>query len=116
MINRTKDTKTKDSTETEWFSAQIPNVTFNDIAGMEDVKLAVKRKVIYPKLHPDYYERFNKKVGGGILMYGLPGTGKTMMAKAIAAEVGATFFEVKCSDVVSKWFGESEKNIRNYWY
>lgn len=111
--NKQKGTKTKDSTETQWFSAQIPNVHFSDIAGMEEVKLAVKRRIIYPHQHPEYYEKFKKKVGGGILMYGLPGTGKTTMAKAIAAEVGATFFEVKCSDIVSKWFGEAEKNIRN---
>ena len=111
--NKIKGTRNTDSTETQWLSAKVPNVHFSDIAGMEEVKLAVKRRIIYPRQHPEYYEKFKKKVGGGILMYGLPGTGKTMMAKAIAAEVGATFFEVKCSDIVSKWFGEAEKNIRN---
>lgn len=110
-----KDEKKRDSdgSETEWLSAEIPDVRFSDVAGLDEVKLAVRQRIIYPRMHPELYRRFDKKIGGGILMYGLPGTGKTMIAKAIAAEVGAKFYSVRCSDIVSKWFGEAEKNIRN---
>lgn len=105
--------RTQESTETQWVSAEIPDVTFADIAGLDDVKLAIRQRIINPRLHPDFYQAFDKKAGGGVLMYGLPGTGKTMIAKAIAAEVGCKFYSVRCSDIVSKWFGEAERNIKN---
>ena len=108
-----KSAKTAESTETQWVSAELPDVTFADIAGLDDVKLAIKQRIINPRLHPDFYKAFDKKAGGGVLMYGLPGTGKTMIAKAIAAEVGCKFYSVRCSDIVSKWFGEAERNIKN---
>jgi SpoVK/Ycf46/Vps4 family AAA+-type ATPase len=94
-------------------SSEIPKTTFEDIAGLEDVKEAVKYKVIYPRKHPELYETFKKRTGGGILLYGLPGTGKTLIAEAIAHETNATFFPIKCSDLGSKWFGETEQNIRD---
>ena len=65
-----------------------------------------------PFLHPEIYEKFGKKVGGGILLYGLPGTGKTMFAEAAANEIDALFIPIKCSDVKSKWYGESEKKVK----
>jgi len=92
--------------------AKVPNVSFDEIAGLENVKKAVKYKAIYPYLHRELYRTLHKKVGGGVLLYGLPGTGKTMVAKAIAHETGAAFYPVRGSDFSSKWFGESEKNIR----
>ncbi len=94
-------------------SSEVPKTTFDDIAGLEDVKEAVMYKVIYPRKHPDLYNTFKKRTGGGILLYGLPGTGKTLIAEAIAHETNATFFPVKCSDLGSKWFGETEQNIRD---
>lgn len=100
-----------EDTLTMWKSATIPDIHFSDIAGLEDVKKAVNIRMINPFLHPDKYKAFSKKSGGGVLLFGPPGTGKTMIAKAIACEVGAKFYAVKCSDVVSKWVGESEKNI-----
>ncbi|MBQ9791500.1 MAG: ATP-binding protein [Clostridia bacterium] len=95
----------------EWQSAEIPNVHFDDIVGLEDVKKAIRVRMIYPIKHPEIYELYNKTSGGGLLMYGPPGTGKTMIAKAIACEVGAKFYAIKGSDLRSKWVGESEKNI-----
>lgn len=95
----------------EFAAAQIPNVRFSDIAGLEDVKEAIKIRMIYPLKHPEIYSAYNKKMGGGVLLYGPPGTGKTMIAKAIACEVGATFYAVKGSDIISKYVGESEQNI-----
>ena len=95
----------------KWKSAEIPNIHFSDVAGLEDVKKAIKIRMINPYLYPDKYKLYNKKTGGGVLLYGPPGTGKTMIAKAIACEAQAKFYSVKGSDIVSKWVGESEKNI-----
>ena len=92
-------------------AASIPDIHFSDIAGLEDVKKAITLRMINPIKYPDKYELYNKKTGGGVLLYGPPGTGKTMIAKAIACEVGATFYAIKGSDIVSKWVGESEQNI-----
>ena len=96
-----------------WAAAQIPDVHFSDIAGLEDVKKAITTRMINPLKYPDKYAAYGKKTGGGVLLYGPPGTGKTMIAKAIACEVGATFYAIKGSDIVSKWVGESEKNINS---
>ena len=86
---------------------------FEDIAGLEEAKKAFREKVIMPFLHPEIYEKFGKKAGGGILLYGLPGTGKTMFAEAAANEIDALFIPIKCSDVKSKWYGESEKKVKD---
>lgn len=92
-------------------AAAIPDITFDDVMGLDEAKEAIRIKMIYPMSHADVYAALGKKSGGGILLYGPPGTGKTMLAKAAAHEAGATFYAVKCSDIVSKWVGESEKNI-----
>ena len=103
----------EDGEAKEWAAAEIPNVRFSDIAGLDDVKKAITTRMINPLKYPDKYAAYGKKTGGGVLLYGPPGTGKTMIAKAIACEVGATFYAVKGSDIVSKWVGESEKNINS---
>lgn len=103
--------KDEDDDLKKWQSAKIPDVRFSDIAGLEEVKRAITTKMINPLKFPDKYAAYGKKTGGGVLLYGPPGTGKTMVAKAIACEVGAKFYAVKGSDVVSKWVGDSEKNI-----
>lgn len=111
-----KGTETSDKeeeTKKQWETAEIPNVSFDDIAGLDDVKKAITLRMIYPLKYPDKYKTFNKKTGGGVLLYGPPGTGKTMIAKAIAYEVNAKFYTVKCSDIISKWVGDSEKNINS---
>ncbi len=94
-----------------WTEAEIPNVHFSDIAGLDDVKQTIYTRMINPIKYPEKYAAYGKKTGGGVLLYGPPGTGKTMIAKAIACEVGAKFYTVKGSDIMSKWVGESEKNI-----
>ena len=93
-------------------SSELPDVTFSDVVGLEEVKAEIYDKVIYPKTYHELYERFNKKLGGGILLYGPPGNGKTMIAKAVAKETGSTFFPIKFSDLGSKWFGETEGKIK----
>ncbi len=97
----------------KWQTAQIPNITFADVAGLDEVKKSITIRMINPVKYPDKYKMYGKKSGGGVLLYGPPGTGKTMIAKAIANEVGAKFYAVKGSDIVSKWVGESEKNINS---
>lgn len=100
-----KDSKNK-------ISSKAKKIKFDDIAGLDEVKKTFKEKVIMPFEHPELFEKFGKKAGGGILLYGLPGTGKTMFAEAAANEVDAFFIPVKCSDIKSKWYGESEKNVK----
>ena len=94
-----------------WEGAKIPNVTFKDVAGLDDVKKTIMTRIINPRKYPEKYAEYGKKVGGAVLLYGPPGTGKTFIAKAIAGEVGATFYAIKGSDIMSKYVGESEKNI-----
>ncbi len=98
--------------ETDRRENRPPDTRFADVAGLDEVKEAVYNRVILPHRYPDVYKRFDKKPGGGVLLYGPPGTGKTMIARATAGEAGAAFFPISCSDILSKWFGEAEKNVR----
>ena len=91
----------------------IPDISFDDVIGLEEVKRYIKMNVIKPFENPEIYKIFKKEAGGGALLYGPPGTGKTMIAKAIANEVGAVFYSIKASDIMSKWVGESEQNVKN---
>lgn len=110
-----KDEKSESEDEDikKWQAAKVPDIKFTDVAGLEDVKKAITIRMINPIKYPDKYKMYGKKSGGGVLLYGPPGTGKTMIAKAIANEVGAKFYAVKGSDIVSKWVGDSEKNINS---
>ncbi len=89
-----------------------PKVRFADIAGLEQVKESIKEAVVYPFLYPEEYRYFGVSAGGGILLYGPPGCGKTMLAAAAAAECDAAFINLKISDIKDKYVGESEKNLR----
>ena len=93
-------------------SANKKGISFDDIVGLETAKTAFKEKVIMPMKHKELYEKFGKRVGGGILLYGLPGTGKTMFAEAVSNELDVLFIPVKCSDIKSKWYGESEQKVK----
>ncbi|MBT3407313.1 ATP-binding protein [Candidatus Woesearchaeota archaeon] len=85
--------------------------TFDDIGGLEELKDEIKLKIIEPLLHPEVFSAYGKKIGGGILMYGPPGCGKSLIAEATAGEANAHFIHVKPSDLKSKYVGETEKNI-----
>jgi len=89
-----------------------PELTFADVGGMEAVKEEIGIKILYPLKHPEMYEVYGKQVGGGILMYGPPGCGKTYLARATAGEIGAGFLSVGISDVLDMWSGQSERNLR----
>ena len=101
----------KDDDDKAFEVTERPDVTFDDIAGLDDVKEEIRLKVILPVLHPEKAEHYRIRKGGGVLLYGPPGTGKTLMARAIAGEIDAAFFVVKPSEVLSKWVGEAEKNV-----
>ena len=88
-----------------------PKTTFKDIGGLEELKDEIRFKIIEPFKNPEIFRHFGKKIGGGILMYGPPGCGKSLIAEAAANEAEASFFHVKASDLKSKWVGETEKNI-----
>jgi len=88
-----------------------PNVTFADVAGLDQVKEQIRLKIIYPLQHPDKARKYGVRSGGGVLLYGPPGTGKTHIARAIANEVNATFVVINPSTLLSQWFGVFEKKI-----
>lgn len=92
---------------------QKPSVKFADVGGMEEVKKEIELKIIKPFQHPELYKAYGKKVGGGILLYGPPGCGKTHIARATAGEVNANFLSIGINDVLDMWIGNSEKNLHN---
>jgi len=93
---------------------EIPRVTWHDIGGLADVKRALRETVELPLTHPQAFQRLGIKAPKGVLLYGPPGTGKTMLAKAVANEAQANFMLAKGSDLLSKWYGESEQRIREF--
>jgi transitional endoplasmic reticulum ATPase len=97
--------------ESKFTAAEKPGISFDDIAGLNDVKEEIYARVIYPLKFPDKAKKYGMLPGGGILLFGPPGTGKTMIARAIAHEVNAPFYTVKPSEIMSKWVGEAEQNI-----
>ncbi len=98
--------------ENPWKAEPVPSTTFDDVVGMEDVKRIIRRKVIGQIKNPELYETYGLKGGTSVLLFGLPGTGKTTIARAIAHEIAAPMYVVKVSDILNKWVGESEKRVR----
>ncbi len=88
-----------------------PNMTFNDVAGMAKMKEEIREAVVYPMRNPDLARKYGKLGGGGILMYGPPGCGKTFIVKAAAGECKAGFINAKLSDLLDMYVGNTEKNI-----
>ena len=105
--------KNPDDTLTTFAPVEDTGVSMDDVAGLKEAKEEIIQKVVEPNKHPEIFSRFKKAKGGGILLYGVPGTGKTMLAQAIAHEIDAKFFSIRCSDILSKWVGDAEQNIRN---
>ena len=91
---------------------EIPDVKWTDIGGLEDVKLELQEAIEWPLRYPDLYKAINHTLTKGILLHGPSGTGKTLLAKAVATESETNFISVKGPELISKWVGESERGIR----
>lgn len=90
----------------------IPSVSFDDIGGLDEIKNTIVKAIVWPTEYSELYAAFGCKAPKGILFYGLPGTGKTLLAKAIASLNNANFISIKGPELLSKWIGESEKGLR----
>jgi transitional endoplasmic reticulum ATPase len=90
---------------------EAPNVSWDDIGGLEDAKRELREGIELPLRHPEAFKRLGIRAAKGFLLFGPPGTGKTLMAKAVAREAEANFIAAKSSDLLSKWYGESEQQI-----
>lgn len=88
-----------------------PAIKFENVGGMQRIKEEIAIKIIQPLQNPDLYKAFGKKTGGGILLYGPPGCGKTFIAKATAGEIDAKFINIGLHDILDMWVGNSEKNL-----
>lgn len=95
--------------------AQRPEITFDQVGGMEPLKEEIRLKIIYPLTHAEMFKAYGKQIGGGILMYGPPGCGKTHLARATAGEIQAQFLAVGINDVLEMWIGNSERNL-HVWF
>jgi transitional endoplasmic reticulum ATPase len=92
---------------------EIPNITWDDIGGLEEVKRELQELVQYPVEYPEKFLQFGMTPSKGVLFYGPPGCGKTLLAKAIANECQANFISIKGPELLTMWFGESEANVRD---
>ncbi len=88
-----------------------PALTFADVGGMDEIKARLTRSFLLPLKSPELYAKYGKRIGGGLLLYGPPGCGKTFLARALAGEIGARFVAVGLSEILDMWFGESEKRL-----
>ncbi len=87
------------------------STTFADVVGLDDIKKQINKKIILPFQKPSLFQRFKKKIGGGVLLFGPPGCGKTLLARATAGECNASFFNIEISDVLDMYIGESEQKL-----
>jgi len=88
-----------------------PEVKFEDVGGMESVKEEIRMKILYPLKNPDLFKAYGKKAGGGVLLYGPPGCGKTLISRATAGEIEANFLSIGIHQILDLYIGESEKNM-----
>jgi transitional endoplasmic reticulum ATPase len=101
----------QDSDDGPNIELERPRVNFADVGGMEAVKEEIRLKIIHPLNHRELFEAYGKKIGGGILLYGPPGCGKTHLARATAGEIKAGFLTIGINDVLDMWLGNSERNL-----
>lgn len=94
-------------------NVEVPTTKWEDIGGLEETKKLLQEMILYPIDHPEKYAKFGMTPSKGVLFYGPPGCGKTMMAKAVANECSSNFISVKGPELLTMWFGESESNVRD---
>lgn len=107
--DKTSDTGPADSKDVT--RIERPKISFQHVGGMAAVKEEIRMKIIYPLQHAEMFRAYGKAIGGGILMYGPPGCGKTHLARATAGEIGAGFMSIGIHDVLDMWIGSSEKAL-----
>jgi transitional endoplasmic reticulum ATPase len=105
-VNNSNDTQIPNDSNIE-----RPKISFKDIGGMETVKDEIRLKIIYPLQQAELYKTYGKTIGGGILLYGPPGCGKTYLARATAGEINSNFITVGINDILDMWLGNSERNL-----
>ena len=112
-VNTTANSSSSKDDEIPAFTSESSNggITFDDVAGLDDVKEQIIFHVLEPMRNPELAAAYGIKPGGKILLYGPPGTGKTFIARAIAGEVDAAFYSVNCQDLISKYMGDSSKQL-----
>lgn len=92
---------------------EVPNVKWEDIGGLEETKKQLQEMILFPIEHPEKFHKFGMQPSKGVLFYGPPGCGKTLLAKAVASECSANFISIKGPELLTMWFGESEANVRD---
>jgi len=100
------------STDTPELNICQPDIDYSNVGGMDSLKEEIRMKAVYPLQKPDLFAAYGKRAGGGVLLYGPPGCGKTFLARATAGEVDAPFISVGIGDVLNRYLGESERNLR----
>ena len=100
-----------ESLEDSFEKLEKPAINFDHVGGMNKVKEEIKIKIIQPLQYPEHYKAYGKKIGGGILLYGPPGCGKTYLARATAGQINAAFISIGIHDVLDMWIGSSEKKL-----
>ncbi|MEO8353173.1 MAG: ATP-binding protein, partial [Chthoniobacteraceae bacterium] len=90
---------------------EMPSLAFADVGGMETVKEEIRMKIIHPLKNPDLFRAYGKKIGGGVLLYGPPGCGKTLLARATAGEIKASFLSIGIHQILDMYLGNSEKQL-----
>jgi transitional endoplasmic reticulum ATPase len=98
------------------FTVELPDVSWDDVGGLDDTKHELRKNIILPIDNKDIYEKYDANPASGFLLYGPTGTGKTLLAKAIANETNSNFISVKGPELISKWVGEPEQEIRNVFH
>lgn len=110
--NKESENGEKSSTAAAWLMTEKPDIRLDDVAGLDEVKQVIREDVLNAIKYKDAYQRCKIPPGGGALMYGPPGNGKTFIARAIAGELDAAFFSVSGAQIKNKYVGETEKNMR----